>query len=514
MKTLFVIVFFMSIALHGFCQDVGIGTTSPNASAKLDISATNKGLLIPRMNSAQRNAIASPALGLLVFDTDRGTVMFFDGSAWRALAFSDENKIAPQSRSSSNPSQYAGFGTRVAISGNYALIAAPKFSTDSLSNIGAAFVFFKSGSGWQQQAMLRAPDAEANDNFGGSIAISGDYVAISSATKKVGANANQGKVYLFRRTGTTWVVDGTLSKSGGAAYDYFGWSVALSANASGGPVLSVGIPYSDAGGADKGEVYCYQRSGNTWKFVQNIVPGDLGASDLFGTTVSMYGDYLVISAPYQDNTTYSFTDAGAAYVYVLGGGVWNFQSKLAGFVAQGQFGLSLSIYDNKIAVGAPWAITYTNTSSSVYLYKRSGATWNSIGSLYVYNFEIVPGANQISSNSTSTNKSISIANLTFGMSVALDSSNLMVGASGGLDYPNGGSSYFSDNPGSVYFYKNFSGDTYTKVQTIKSDFPSGADLFGMSIGLSSGNYIIANAHAIVNSKPNAGNVYFGSIANK
>jgi hypothetical protein len=54
----------------------GIGTTSPNASAKLEIAATDKGLLIPRMTIAQRGSISLPANGLLIYQTD-GVVGFY-----------------------------------------------------------------------------------------------------------------------------------------------------------------------------------------------------------------------------------------------------------------------------------------------------------------------------------------------------------------------------------------------------------------------------------------------------
>jgi len=55
-----------------FSQSVGMGTTAPHSSAALDISNTSKGVLMPRMTSAQRNAIVTPAAILLVFDTDKG----------------------------------------------------------------------------------------------------------------------------------------------------------------------------------------------------------------------------------------------------------------------------------------------------------------------------------------------------------------------------------------------------------------------------------------------------------
>ncbi len=71
-------------------QNVGIGTAIPNPSAKLDITSTTSGLLIPRMTSAQRAAITSPATGLLVYQVD-GTAgyYYYNGSAWAQLGGSD-----------------------------------------------------------------------------------------------------------------------------------------------------------------------------------------------------------------------------------------------------------------------------------------------------------------------------------------------------------------------------------------------------------------------------------------
>lgn len=74
MKT-YALLFFGLFVLLGHAQ-TGIGTTTPDASAKLDITSTSKGFLIPRMTTVQRSAISSPANGLLVYQTD-GVIGFY-----------------------------------------------------------------------------------------------------------------------------------------------------------------------------------------------------------------------------------------------------------------------------------------------------------------------------------------------------------------------------------------------------------------------------------------------------
>ncbi len=75
-----------SVATSSYAQNnIGIGTTTPAASAVLDIASTTKGLLIPRMTTAQRTVVASPVTGLLVFDTDTKTLWAYDGAAWKNL---------------------------------------------------------------------------------------------------------------------------------------------------------------------------------------------------------------------------------------------------------------------------------------------------------------------------------------------------------------------------------------------------------------------------------------------
>jgi hypothetical protein len=65
--------------------NVGIGTSSPNASAILDAQSTTKGVRFPNMTTTQKNAISSPAAGLVVFDTTLSKLAVYSGAAWQTI---------------------------------------------------------------------------------------------------------------------------------------------------------------------------------------------------------------------------------------------------------------------------------------------------------------------------------------------------------------------------------------------------------------------------------------------
>jgi hypothetical protein len=85
MKGKFLVVVFLLTAVTGFTQ-VGIGTNTPSTSAQLEVNSTISGFLPPRMTSAQRNAIVSPATGLVVYNTTENCMNFYNGTNWMSLA--------------------------------------------------------------------------------------------------------------------------------------------------------------------------------------------------------------------------------------------------------------------------------------------------------------------------------------------------------------------------------------------------------------------------------------------
>jgi hypothetical protein len=96
MKQIFTFLAAVVLTAATFAQ-VGIGTTNPDGSAALDITSTTKGLLIPRMTNVQRQAISNPVAGLMVYVTDfvGGRFMFYDGTEWGTLSFTEKRPDAP-----------------------------------------------------------------------------------------------------------------------------------------------------------------------------------------------------------------------------------------------------------------------------------------------------------------------------------------------------------------------------------------------------------------------------------
>lgn len=157
------------------------------------------------------------------------------------------------------PQAGARFGNAVAISGEYAIVGAPLENIgDGPDAAGAAYVFLRTGeNSWGPGTKLVAPDAGADDRFGVAVAISGEY-AVVGAWREDGGDGDPsndaGAAYVFRRVGeNTWDKGTKLQAPDADAEDRFGISVALS----GGRVLvgafledgGDGDPLSDAGAA-------------------------------------------------------------------------------------------------------------------------------------------------------------------------------------------------------------------------------------------------------------------------
>jgi len=110
MKQLITFCYLISCCLFSYSQNVGIGTTTPHASAALEIKDSTKGILIPRMTMAQRNAIQNPEEGLMVYQTDSTKgFWYWDGDFWKLVnsKLSNENSSVGNHMISFNPGIYS-----------------------------------------------------------------------------------------------------------------------------------------------------------------------------------------------------------------------------------------------------------------------------------------------------------------------------------------------------------------------------------------------------------------------
>ncbi len=207
-------------------------------------------------------------------------------------------------------------------------------------------MFTRTNGVWTQQAYLKASNAEASDQYGFSVAMSGDSLVVgargessSAAGGEVDNSANAaGAAYVFTRTNGVWTQQAYLKASNAETGDAFGISVAMSGNS-----LVVGAPgesSSAAGGeADNsaltaGAAYVFTRMNGVWTQQAYLKASNAGTGDAFGTSVAMSGDSLVVGAIRESSSAAggeadnSANAAGAAYVFTRTNGVWTQQAYL------------------------------------------------------------------------------------------------------------------------------------------------------------------------------------------
>jgi hypothetical protein len=280
----------------------------------------------------------------------------------------------------SDGAQYDVFGFSVAISGDTAIIGAYS-SGGNMASPGAAYVFAKPGSGWanaRETAKLTASDGAVGDQFGYSVAISGDTAIVGAPLAKVNANPGQGAAYVFVMPASGWATTSEtakLSASDGAVGDDFGNSVAIS-----GDTAIVGAPNASVGSINthQGAAYVYVKPGSVW--VDASENAKLSASDgangnSFGFSVAISGDTAIVGAVYVDAN--ANPSQGAAYVFLMPSGGWTNTRETAKLNASDgtsaeNIGWSVATSAGTVIVGAPFDDVGTNIDQgSVYFYQAN-----------------------------------------------------------------------------------------------------------------------------------------------
>ena len=354
---------------------------------------------------------------------------------------------------------------------------------NSAQDTGAVYVFTRSGATWTQQAYLKAAIRDPGDDFGFAVAIDGDTIVVGASGEESGtgdpndnSRTDSGAAYVFVRNGSTWSQQAYLKPSNPDVSDLAGRSVAIS-----GDTIVVGAYNEDSNGSspndnsasNAGAAYVFVRNGAVWSQQAYLKAANAGAEDLFGRSVAIDGDTIVVGAPYEDSSASGnlndngANNSGAAYVFTRSGTSWTQQAYLkAGNIGLGdQFGYAVALSGATLVAGAPGE----GGSGAVYVFTSGGATWTQQAYLKAAN----AGTGDY-----------------FGAFVAIDGDILAVGApgeaSGNPADPNDNS---APNAGAAYVFTR-SGATWTQRGYLKAANVQAEDLFGTSTAISGDTVVV------------------------
>ena len=267
----------------------------------------------------------------------------------------------------SDGADYDFFGASVSVSGDFAIIGAPRDDENGNSS-GSAYVFRREDTSWVEEAKITPSDGVSFDYFGTAVSISGDLAVVGAPGYELFTNP-PGAAYVFRREGTDWVEEAKLLADDGADNDYFGFSVFVS-----GDYAIIGAHGNDDNGAKSGSAYIFKREGLDWIEEAKLIASDGQRGDFFGHSVSLSGDYAIIGAPYDDDDG---IDAGSGYVFKWDGSEWieNVKLNQINEAARDWFGYSVSISGDYAVVGSVRDDDNGSSSGSAYIYKLDGITW-------------------------------------------------------------------------------------------------------------------------------------------
>ena len=245
-------------------------------------------------------------------------------------------------------------------------------------------------AGWLvEEQKLTASGGAADDNFGSSIAVSGNTAVVGASWDDEGGRGS-GAAYIFVRSGATWSEQAKLIASDAAdpEEDYFpeahfGQSVAIS-----GDTVVVGA-FGGSSSIYSGSAYIFIRSGDTWSEQAKLTVSTpvavtrsvSGEHDMFGDSVAISGDTVVVGA-YQSNAL--AYHSGAAYCFTRTGTRWSQQTVLlASDIPEeydfsyefDSFGNSVAISGDTVVVGATGDDSWAFNSGAAYVFTRDGTDW-------------------------------------------------------------------------------------------------------------------------------------------
>jgi FG-GAP repeat len=464
----------LGFAISLFSQgNVGIGTTTP--TQKLQVNGKVK----------VGDDATAPSAGTIRWNATKSDFEGYNGTEWLSLTTSNRsstigspNDIGQLVDYNSGPPPIAqasaSFGSAVDISGDWAVVGAP-----SEGQGGAAHVFKRVGTAWNYFMKLTSPDIGNKDRFGDAVAIDGNYIIVGAPYDSLNTVEYNGSAYIFFYNGSTWAQEFKIfNPISSGVRDFFGNSVDIS-----GDMVIIGANQQDDGAnADEGRAWGFKRNGASWSQMGLFTAPSGMAGAYFGFSVSIYGNYIAVSAPFFDLPT----GLGAIFVFFYNGTSWTFQQRLtASDPGNDLFGCSISLYNNTIAVGARVATEeYANQGAS-YVFFRSGTVWTQQAKL------IIPKTNS------------------FGNAVSLSGDFLLVGAPDTRGYNECGTVAISVL-GKAFVYKR-TGTAWERFLAVDMPGVNDGDFFGNAVAIDD-NYICVGARgADINGVSGSGKVIFGKL---
>jgi alpha-tubulin suppressor-like RCC1 family protein len=373
-------------------------------------------------------------------------------------------------RTLNNPNAYGSsaddvFGFSVAISGNYCIVGAPYEDDAGVTSSGKVYIFdVTTGALLRTLNNPNAYGTSDSDVFGFSVAISGNYCIVGAYMEDDTTGTESGKAYIFDVT--TGALLRTLSDPNayGTSDDYFGHSVAISGN-----YCIVGaFREDDAGGTDSGKAYIFNVTTGSLLFTLDN-PNAYGTSsdDYFGRAVAISGNYCIVGAYLEDNAI--GTASGKAYIFNVTTGSLLFtlnDPNAYSTSSDDYFGRAVAISGNYCIVGA-------------YLEDDAGGT----GSGKAYIFNATTGAllyTLDNPNAYGTSSSDQ-----FGYSVAISGNYCIVGA-----YQEGDTGGYAS--GKAYIFDATTGALLYTLDNPNAYGTSSSDQFGIAVSISD-NYCIVGA---------------------
>jgi hypothetical protein len=314
------------------------------------------------------------------------------------------NWLQVQKLSASDGAAYDEFGTGVAFDGTTVLVGAPDAAVNGNAAQGAVYVFTEAGGTWSQTQKLLATNGAANSEFGDAVAVRGDTALIGAIQLLHGPGA----AYIFTHSGGTWSQAQELTAENGSGT--FGDAVALGDN-----TALIGAQQTDVGGAlDRGAAFVFTNQDGTWTQAAELDASDGARFDSLGCSVALSGTTALVGA---SGATVNGSQQGAAYIFTESSGTWTQAQKLTANDAQylDGFGSSVALSTTEALIGTPQY--YSDGNGKAYVFTMSNNTW------------------------TQTTTVVAIdrgADAEFGWSVALDNSDILIGAWGATVNGNAG----------------------------------------------------------------------------